>query len=1313
MINSNAIKHSFKVTIPYLSIGVLWILFSDKFLLTLTENDLSLTKLQTYKGWAFIIITSVILLLLLYRYFLKLDREKTAVTELKKSLEDSEKIFEQIFDKSGEAILLTITDGSIIRANPAASKMFGKTQKEICAGGRNLIVDKTDERIPKAIEIRRRTGYFKGELNFVRKDGSIFPCEVTSNTFEGSDNIEYSTMIIQDISKRKQDEKYLKRSSKIFEDSLNEIYLFDVKSLKFIQANKAALDNIGYGFFEIINLTPVDIKPEFTKEKFDQLINPLLLGEKEIIVFETIHKRKNGTTYNVEVHLQLLKFENEKLFAAIILDISDRKKAENELRESEGRYKTIIEQAGDSLFINDFDGNIIEVNQIACKTLGYTRDELLGMTVMDIENDFNINEAQKVWLSLEDEKAYTVYGTEKRKDGSTFPVEVRLGKLTWRGKKYFLGLARDITERKKIETKLQESNLKWQFALEGPGDGLWDWDAKTNKVFYSKEWKTMLGFDEDEISDSLDEWEKRVHPDDLKSVYEKLNEHLSGKTDFYESEHRLLCKDGNYKYILDKGKVLTRSSDGHPLRVIGTHRDITKIKLAEFELKSKNDFIQIILDNLPIGIALNRMNEGAAFYHNKKFVEFYGWSPDELKDVPQFFAKVYPDENYRNQLFTKIMSDIQSGDINRMHWEDCEVTHKDGSIHYVNAVNIPLPEQDTMVSTVWDITERKLAEQALEKSEKFLSDLIENSGALIYVKNIEGKYKLVNKKWESVVGSNRNEALGKTDLELFPDSGGVEFRKNDIEVIEKGIVVEKEEILSTKNSKRYLLSIKFPTVDEKGKINGVCGKSTEITAMKLAEQSLKESEEYNRLLIEESVIGLAVTKMDGQLVDINSAYAKIIGRTIEETLKLTYWDITPEKYNQQEIQQLELINTVGKYGPYEKEYIHKDGHLVPVRLQGLKINLHGSQFIWSSVEDITQQKKDEAALRLSRQEFQSYFDSGSVGMSVTAADKSWIQVNQKLCEMLGYTKDELIGITWDKLSHPDELKTNIDLFNQSLAGKIDSYELDKRFIRKDGKIIYVTLSVVCQRNDDGTVHHFLSSYNDITSKKIAEATLQENEERLRALTARLEKVREEERIHLSRELHDHLGQNLTGLKMDIAWLAKKIKTTFNNEADYLEKTDSMLNLIDETIVNVRQISSELRPNVLDYLGLIPAIEWQIGECRKRTDITCTFKTNTTHIDFGTQNNSSIFRIVQEAFTNVMRHSKASETSVIINDDADKFTLEITDNGIGIDEAKLSYSKSLGILGMKERSIQLNGNLVLSKNQPNGTKLILTIKKDIK
>jgi signal transduction histidine kinase len=167
--------------------------------------------------------------------------------------------------------------------------------------------------------------------------------------------------------------------------------------------------------------------------------------------------------------------------------------------------------------------------------------------------------------------------------------------------------------------------------------------------------------------------------------------------------------------------------------------------------------------------------------------------------------------------------------------------------------------------------------------------------------------------------------------------------------------------------------------------------------------------------------------------------------------------------------------------------------------------------------------------------------------------------------------------------------------------------------------------------------------------------------------------------------------------------------SYNTEV-LITKTDSMLELIDDIIKNIRRVSAELRPNGLDYLGLIPTIEWQIEEYRKRTELQCEFISDIANINFDPEINSSIFRIFQEAFTNIIRHSEATKVIIKIIEETDTLRLEISDNGIGINEALLSDDHSLGIIGMKERTLQFSGQLTIEKVSEGGTKLTLIIPK---
>jgi signal transduction histidine kinase len=233
---------------------------------------------------------------------------------------------------------------------------------------------------------------------------------------------------------------------------------------------------------------------------------------------------------------------------------------------------------------------------------------------------------------------------------------------------------------------------------------------------------------------------------------------------------------------------------------------------------------------------------------------------------------------------------------------------------------------------------------------------------------------------------------------------------------------------------------------------------------------------------------------------------------------------------------------------------------------------------------------------------------------------------------------------------------------------------------------------------------------DITEHKRAEAEVQASREQMRALARHLQAVREEERTLIAREIHDELGGALTGLKIDVSLLTRAVLKIENEtvRTSLLAGMDSMIKFTDATIQTVRRIAMELRPGVLDDLGLVAALEWQLKDFEKRTGIRCEFFPPVEDISLDADLSTALFRIFQEALTNVARHSGATEVRVRLRADADSPVLEVEDNGKGIEKEKTLSSKSLGLLGMRERA-QIFGGLITVTGTPGiGTKVTVEI-----
>lgn len=229
--------------------------------------------------------------------------------------------------------------------------------------------------------------------------------------------------------------------------------------------------------------------------------------------------------------------------------------------------------------------------------------------------------------------------------------------------------------------------------------------------------------------------------------------------------------------------------------------------------------------------------------------------------------------------------------------------------------------------------------------------------------------------------------------------------------------------------------------------------------------------------------------------------------------------------------------------------------------------------------------------------------------------------------------------------------------------------------------------------------------SEVNERKLAEQRLRESEVQLRALAARLISIREEERTSMAREIHDELGQVLTGLKMDVMWLRKHID---RKQKPLLQKTETMRRLIDSTMQVVRRIATGMRPEILDEMGLVAAIAWQAKEFQKRMGIRCRVQLPAERADLGTALGTAVFRIFQEILTNIARHAKASSVSVQMAISKERLTLEVADDGCGIADGAVHARASLGLLGMQERAQLFGGEVSIRGTPGNGTTVSVAI-----
>ena len=362
--------------------------------------------------------------------------------------------------------------------------------------------------------------------------------------------------------------------------------------------------------------------------------------------------------------------------------------------------------------------------------------------------------------------------------------------------------------------------------------------------------------------------------------------------------------------------------------------------------------------------------------------------------------------------------------------------------------------------------------------------------------------------------------------------------------------------------------------------------------------------------------------------------------------------------------------------------------------------------------DVLPNGEDILSLKLKyiEEKFSSVFNSGGHAYAILNEERRFLEINKSFEELVEYSADELIGKTSQEsgmisltfIQKRDELLPK--LFAE---GKIENVEVD--FTSKSGieKAILLSINAISLENR----RHWLVSLVDISEKKKAHKQIKDYNKKLRELTTHLQSIREEERRRIGREIHDELGQQLTAIKMDIAWIEKKIPV---DAMLVKEKIKNIISLLDGSNLSVRRILHELKPSILDEYGLPDAIELLAHQFTANTGIPLEIVGNKKGIQLSEETGTCIFRVFQESLTNITRYAAAKKVVAVFKPVRDKIIITIKDDGIGFDMAILENKKSFGLLGIKERVKALDGEFKISSNKGKGTliKISLPIKNKI-
>jgi PAS domain S-box-containing protein len=720
---------------------------------------------------------------------------------------------------------------------------------------------------------------------------------------------------------------------------------------------------------------------------------------------------------------------------------------------------------------------------------------------------------------------------------------------------------------------------------------------------------------------------------------------------------------------------------------------------VEEDLRQQKEILQTIFDHIPVMVAFVDQNRRLKLA-NREWERTLGYSFEEMKgqEADIIVQQNYPDPEERERAREFVHN-------SRAEWADFRTKVRDGRVVDTSWAILSLSD-GTSIGIGQDISERKQAERDLRKQKEILQTIFDHIPVMVGLVDQNGQAMLVNREWERTLGWTREE-LESHNIDVvaenYPDPEYREqvrnfIRKRSGEWADFKTTVRDGRVIDTSWAMLHLS-------DGSG-----IGIGQDITKRKRAEEALRESEERFRQLAE-NIHDLFWIKTPDfkRVLYLSPIYESLSGHTPDERYQDQDYQPFLDRIVPEDRARMEEIVRQGAEKEFEIEFriARPDGSVRWIRDRGFPIRDQAGQIyrIAGIANDITERKLAEEALRESEERFRQLAENINEVFWLRSPDlKRLLYVSPMYEKVCGRTCESLYESGPENVVHPEDRARVMETMER-LAG--NEFEVEYRIVAKDGRVRWLRDRGFPIRNQSGEVYRVGGVAEDITDRKESEDRLKASSEQLRALSASLQSAREQEATRIAHQIHDDMGGILTGLRWELEALEKMIQEptdTWHLRVVMREKLAVMLSLTDNTINVVRRIASELRPSILDDLGLMEAIEWHTQQFEARTGIQCRCHCSSQSIVLGNQESTAVFRIVQEALTNVIRHAQANCVDVSMKAEDEMFILTVTDNGRGITQEEMLSRKSLGLLGMQERAHLIGGRVDIVGLKGTGTTL---------
>lgn len=896
----------------------------------------------------------------------------------------------------------------------------------------------------------------------------------------------------KDIARRIEVEKNLKQWAHIFENAHWGIAICNVTTNTFDLINPEFAHMHGFSVEELLNQP---IETLFTPKRTAQVPEVLkIVHEEGHYAFESEHLCKDGSTFPVDIDIIAVKSEmGEVLYYVVnVRDITLYKQTHERLLLK----KFALDHIQDAVFLIDTNANFCDANEGACRTLGYSLDELLSMNVSDIDPDWPKERWSEHWNMLKEAGSMTMELRHKRKDGSIFPVEVSANHIEFSGKTYNMAIARDISERRLLEERKEDERMHLFFEKQLVGMAISSPEKNWLKV--NDKLCTMFGYSQEELSQKT--WSELTYPEDLEPDVREFERVLRGEIEGFSIQKRFIRKDGSILYT-NLSTTCIRRKDRSAEYFLTLIEDITEQKRAHEALAQKEQELRALADSSPgmMGSFCLR-SDGSMYmpYVSPNIVDLFGIHPEEVKEnAMPLLSLNHPDDAQRiNESIAK------SAETMSIWHEEYRIIHPLKGERWMESNT--KPERNANGEITWygyvhDITERKQSELVLDETRQLLHCVIQGIPDPVWMKDANGVFVACNQGVARLFNTKEEDIIGKTDYDFFETELAEFYRTKDRAAAEADYIRVNEELWTfADNGEEVLMETrKVPVKSADGNLIGVLGVARDITERKRIEEKLKENQAHLLAIISTIPDKIWLKDKNGIYLMCNSAYEKFLGVPKDEIIgKTDYNFVTKEQgdFFRQKDTEAMAAKTICIN---EEEVFQNNGQYA--FLETRKVPVYNDQTLIGILgigRDITERKRIEEKLKkneASLNKAQNIAKIGSWELDIASDTLTWSDETYRIFELDREQTAELHKAFYEVV-HPDDREMVSSLYVESVKTKLP-YEVPHRIVMRDGRIKYVLETCETQYDENGNPVLSIGTVQDITDRKQMELSLNETNER--------------------------------------------------------------------------------------------------------------------------------------------------------------------------------------------------------------------------